>query len=31
VQPAYGKRGGGKEAYFANGTASGTFIKQTPY
>ena len=31
VQPAYGKRGGGKEAYFAKGTANGTFIKQTPY
>ena len=31
VQPANGKRGGGKEAYFANGTANGTFIKQTPY
>ncbi|HOS47304.1 MAG TPA: hypothetical protein PLG57_01650 [Bacteroidia bacterium] len=31
VKPAYGKRGGGKEAYFAKGTASGTFIKQTPY
>ena len=31
VQPANAKRGGGKEAYFANGTAAGTFIKQTPY
>ncbi len=31
VQPAYGKRGGGKEAYFAKGTAYGTFIKQTLY
>jgi len=31
VQPANGKRGGGKEAYFANGTASGTFFDQTPY
>ena len=30
VQPANGKRGGGKEAYFAKGTAIGTFIKQTP-
>jgi len=31
VQPANGKRGGGKEAYFENGTAKGTFLKQTPY
>lgn len=31
VQPANGKRGGGKEAYFAKGTAAGTFKKQTPY
>lgn len=31
VQPANGKQGGGKEAYFAQGTASGTFLKQTPY
>jgi hypothetical protein len=31
VQPANGKRGGGKEAYFANGTAKGTFKNQTPY
>lgn len=31
VQPAYNKRGGGKEAYFANGTANGTFIEQTSY
>ena len=31
VQPANGKRGGGKEAYFAKGTAAGTFIKQTSY
>lgn len=31
VQPANGKRGGGKEAYFANGTALGTFIDQTSY
>jgi hypothetical protein len=31
VQPAYGKRGNGKEVYFANGTAMGTFKTQTPY
>ncbi|MHB1179812.1 MAG: hypothetical protein ACYCZO_15960 [Daejeonella sp.] len=31
VQPANEKRGGGKEAYFAKGTAAGTFLKQTPY
>jgi hypothetical protein len=31
VQPANGKRGGGKEAYFAKGTAAGTFKKQTAY
>jgi len=31
VQPANGKRGGGKEAYFAAGTAAGTFKQQTPY
>ncbi|MDZ4712638.1 MAG: hypothetical protein SGI89_09980 [bacterium] len=31
VQPAFGKRGGGIEAYFAKGTSSGTFLKQTPY
>ncbi len=31
VQAANGKRGGGKEAYFAKGTAAGTFKKQTPY
>lgn len=31
VQPANGKRGKGKEAYFVKGTASGTFLKQTPY
>lgn len=31
VQPANGKRGGGKETYFAKGTAAGTFLKQTPY
>ncbi len=31
VQPANGKRGGGKEAYFEKGTANGTFIKETEY
>ena len=31
VQPANGKRGGGKEAYFDKGTSAGTFKKQTPY
>ena len=31
VQPAYGKQGGGKEAFFAKGTAINTFLKQTPY
>jgi hypothetical protein len=31
VQPANGKRGGGKEVYFAKGTAAGTFLKQIPY
>jgi hypothetical protein len=31
VQPANGKRGGGKEVYFDKGTAQGTFFKQTPY
>jgi hypothetical protein len=31
VQPANGKRGGGKEAYFAKGTAEGTFLRQTSY
>lgn len=31
VQPANGKRGGGKEVYFANGTAIGTFKLQTAY
>lgn len=31
VQPANGKQGGGKEVYFANGTAVGTFIKQISY
>lgn len=31
VQPANGKSGGGKEVYFAKGTALGTFFKQIPY
>jgi hypothetical protein len=31
VQPANGKSGGGIEAYFAKGTAIGTYKKQTPY
>ena len=31
VQPANGKRGGGKEAYFEKGTTKGTFLKQTEY
>jgi len=31
VQPANDRRGGGKEAYFANGTSAGTFLGQTPY
>jgi len=31
VQPANGKQGGGKEAYFDKGTAEGTYLKQTPY
>jgi hypothetical protein len=31
VQPANGKKGGGKEAYFEKGTAKGTFLKQTEY
>lgn len=31
VQPANEKRGGGKETYFENGTAKGTFLEQTPY
>ena len=31
VQPANGKRGGGKEIYFANGTALGTFKLQKTY
>lgn len=31
IQPVNGKRGGGKEVYFENGTAAGTFKTQTPY
>jgi hypothetical protein len=31
VQPANGKKGGGKEAYFEKGTTKGTFFKQTEY
>jgi hypothetical protein len=31
VQPANGKRGGGDEAYFKNGTSNGTYLKQAPY
>lgn len=31
VQPANDKRGGGKEVYFANGTATGTFIDCITY
>ena len=31
VQPAYSKRGGGIEAYFAKGASYGTFKNQTPY
>ena len=31
VQPANGKRGGGEEAYFADGTSNGTYKLQTPY
>lgn len=31
VQPANDRRGGGKEAYFANGTSAGTYLGQTPY
>ena len=31
VQTANGKRAGGEEAYFENGTSSGTFIQQTRY
>ena len=31
VQPANGKRGGGKEVYFENGTSKDTFLKQTSY
>lgn len=31
VQPANGKQGGGKEAYFAKGTTEETYLKQMPY
>jgi hypothetical protein len=31
VQPANEQPGGGKEVYFAKGTAKETFLKQTPY
>lgn len=31
VQPEFGKRGGGEECFFENGTAFGTFKKQTNY
>jgi hypothetical protein len=31
VQPANGKQGGGKEAYFNEGTSNGTFFLQTPF
>lgn len=31
VQPANGKRGGGKEVYFENGTSNDTYLKTTPY
>jgi len=31
LQPANGKKGGGEEAYFKNGTSAGTFLKQTTY
>jgi hypothetical protein len=31
VQPANGKRGGGKEAYFAKGTAAGTFLRMPSF
>jgi hypothetical protein len=31
VQPANDKKGGGKEAFFRNGTSYGTFKKQTSY
>jgi hypothetical protein len=31
VQEANGKSGGGEEAYFAKGTAPGTFLKQTSF
>lgn len=31
VQPAFGKKGGGEEAYFDDGTSFGTFIKRIRY
>ncbi len=31
VQPAFGKKGGGEECLFENGTSFGTFSKQTDY
>jgi hypothetical protein len=31
VQPEFGKRGGGEESFFENGTSFGTFKKQTSY
>ncbi len=31
VEQAFGKRGGGREAFFENGTSSLTFITQTPW
>ena len=31
VKPEFGKRGGGKECFFENGTSFGTFKKQTGY
>lgn len=31
VQPAFGKRGGGEECFFENGTSFGTFKEQTKY
>jgi hypothetical protein len=31
VQPEFGKKGGGKECFFENGTSFGTFKKQTSY
>lgn len=31
VEPAFGKRGGGEECLFENGTSFGTFKKQTSY